>query len=222
MNTTYNISETPWQLPDVATAQVELVTQQLQEDAKGNAPAPFAQFIKAMQFVLDTLHTMHTPKQSAPKFLDVGCGVGHYGMLLYRHFPTVRYVGTDASKAMIARARLGAPQRAFFVCEALENNFQMFDIVLLAQVLEVSQSAPPVALNEILKRLAPNSFLILHRLRLGEFNLNTVEPTYLGHPSANYVWDGVRLVRQLARYGGVVYSASWEKNATLVLKVGAQ
>ena len=217
MNTTYNILETPWQLPDVATAQVELVTQQLKNAAQGNTPAPFAAFLQAMNFVLTETHWR------APKFLDVGCGVGHYGMLLQRELPHVRYVGTDASPAMIARARLGAPKRAFLICEALKNDFQKFDIVLLAQVLEVSQSQPPLALDEILKQLPQNSFLILHRLRLGQRSHVVSEPTYLGYSAQNYVWEGPKLLRQLARFGDVRYYDVWnEYNASLVLKVGAQ
>ncbi len=73
-----------------------------------------------------------------PALLDVGCGVGHYGVLCEKYYPRLQYYGTDASAAMIEQAKLLVPLGYLDVLEFRENYPGDFDIVLASQAIEPS------------------------------------------------------------------------------------
>jgi len=53
------------------------------------------------------------PLERAPLAYDLGCGPGNSAELLLRRFPEARIVGLDTSDAMLAHARVRAPQAKF-------------------------------------------------------------------------------------------------------------
>jgi trans-aconitate 2-methyltransferase len=53
------------------------------------------------------------PLDSADLIYDLGCGPGNSAELLLRRFPDARVVGLDTSDAMLAHARVRAPQAEF-------------------------------------------------------------------------------------------------------------
>ena len=53
------------------------------------------------------------PLRAASLVFDLGCGPGNSAELLLRRFPEARIVGLDSSDAMLAQARLRAPQAEF-------------------------------------------------------------------------------------------------------------
>ena len=53
------------------------------------------------------------PLEMASLVYDLGCGPGNSAELLLRRFPDARIVGLDTSDAMLAHARVRAPQAKF-------------------------------------------------------------------------------------------------------------
>lgn len=208
-----------WTLPEIADAQLALVRQQLADDAAGHPPAPFAAFHRAMTFLTARIGEWFS-------MLDVGCGVGHYGNLIARKCPTIAYIGTDISSAMIERARklfspLGFHQISstpFMRCEFEDNRFESFDVVLVSQALEMT--ADPVAsLHLVLERA--RKYVLLHRLRvppMTEPSRRTIERTYLGHTAPNMEWN-LQEIEDIAKgYGEIIYTDMWDMSLTTIVE----
>lgn len=154
-------------------------------------------------------------------FLDVGCGVGHYGVLLKRHYPLLFYVGTDASAAMIEEAldlhRHEDLRGAFDVRAFAENRFDAFDIVLVSQVMEFTPD-PMASLEWALEQMRAGSILILHRLRWGNAAKRVYEKTYCDRDTQNFIWDGALVTRAVLAHGDILRFEKWETSATLVIE----
>ncbi len=185
-----------WLLPETALEQRGLVLRQLQHP---ESVAPFSIFLEAMRFVSPDSETL----------LDCGCGTGHYGELLSRFHPSIRYYGTDFSPAMIAETR-GID---FNVCAFEDNDFGSYDIVLLSQVMEYTQS-PWASLEMVLDKVKGD--LILHRLRVtSERSHADFIEGYGGRTEQNYVWN---IADVLALIGNrLVKRFDWEFMTTLVV-----
>jgi SAM-dependent methyltransferase len=196
-----------WDKPDVAQAQLTLVTTEL---ASMDTVGPFIAFRWAMQQI--------APSKGAT-LLDVGCGVGHYGVLCERYFPGVRYYGNDAYEPMIGRAKLLAPLGGFAVCPFIESSFAAYDIVLISQVVETMPD-PPAMMRLALSRCAKT--VILHRIRLTTDASHEIEETtYCGNVGHEWLWNMAELRALIADYGTVRYCSLWdnENMATLVVEV---
>lgn len=194
-----------WDKPDVAQAQLELVTMELSHmDNVG----PFVAFRWAMEQI-------GPPKGAA--LLDVGCGCGHYGVLCERYFPGVYYYGSDAYAPMIERAELLAPLGGFSVCEFADNAFGAFDIVLISQVVEMLPD-PPAMLRLALGRC--KGIVILHRIRLTPDASHAIEETtYCGNVGCEWLWNMDELRALIDDYGIVRYCSLWADQATMVVEV---
>lgn len=193
-----------WDLPEVAKAQRALVEKQL---AAPERVGPFQAFLHAMRHIALTHGA----------FLDIGCGVGHYGVLLAREYPQLRYTGYDASRAMIAEARSLYPQGRFRVRSFECANLWAYDIVMAAQVMEY-QDEPWVALEFLLGHAG---WTILHRLRLtdGPSRWLENEPTYCGNRANNYLWNLDDVVRFVWSHDCRLESSQiWGVQATLVVR----
>lgn len=193
-----------WDTPEVARAQRVLVELQLEHPQQ---VGPFKAFLEAMKHVAVV----------DGSFLDLGCGVGHYGVLLAREFPQLRYTGYDASAAMIREARDLYPAGRFRVRPFEQANLEAHDIVMAAQVLEY-QADPWHALAWL---LGHTGWTILHRLRLagGRSHWIEDEPTYCGHRANNYAWSLVDVTNLIEAMGGcIVFGQTWERHATLVVR----
>ena len=196
-----------WDKPNVAQAQLELVTMEL---SHMDNVVPFISFRWAMQQI-------SPPKGTT--LLDIGCGVGHYGVLCERYWPGVLYYGSDAYEPMIDRARLLAPLGGFSVCPFEDNAFGAYDIVLISQVVETTPD--PVAMMRLaLSRC--ERIVILNRIRLTTGSSHSIEETtYCGNVGRNWLWNMSELRELIADYGTVRYCSSWdnESAATLVLEM---
>lgn len=204
----------PWGAPEVAQAQLDLVEGQLADDMEGHPPAPFREFLGALRHVDLPWRGGAEPRA---RMLDVGCGVGHYSVLVARHAPHLEYFGTDASPAMIQIARKyyrGSDPRAFTVCPFEDNAFEEYDLLLLSQVVEHLPD-PPSALELALIRA--RRYVLLHRLRTQGAPGRVDEPTYCGYAAHNWVWSPQALIEMVQAHGWILYSKRWNGSLTLLL-----
>lgn len=204
-----------WHTPEVARAQRELVERELENDAQGKPNAPLREFRKVLKWFSKNLEHPFS-------LLDVGCGVGHYGILCDRYAPYIRYNGSDASQAMVNEARVLADQYRtldlFVVKDWSENDYLPYDVILVSQIAEMTDD-PPAVLQFILEHA--QRFVILHRLRGGS-NVGKVgrvyEPTYCEYKGQNWVWDFTWLKETIAKVGVTRYESYWENGATLIVE----
>lgn len=195
-----------WLQESTAQAQRKLVSAQLQDERKVE---PFYQFRK----LLFALATRAPHLQEGARILDVGCGVGHYGVLLKNAAPFLFYTGTDFSPYMIqARLDRDADLR---VAEFMDNDFHAYDVVLLSQAMEMTPD-PRAALSHVLATLRNKSWLMLHRMRFDGAGERVVhEPTYNNQPAHNYIWDLDKLRWELGEWGSVTDTNTWTDQNTV-------
>lgn len=213
-----DVTTNPWLLPEVADAQLALVTDQLVQDAAGNPPPPFAAFHRALRFLTPRL-------EDSFYFLDVGCGVGHYAHLIARHYPGIAYCGTDVSQPMIQRARTfyraqdfrRLPDPLFMRSQFEDNRFESMDVVFVSQAIEVTEQ-PFENLQMVLARA--KKYVLLHRMRVPrvrEPSATAVERTYLGHMARNVEWNQAEVVELASEHGKVIYTDVWDLMLTIVV-----
>lgn len=197
-----------WDRVDVAKAQLRLVTSELQN---ADHVLPFAEFVKAME----------ATGVAVGRLLDVGCGVGHYGVLCERHFPFIKYHGTDASAAIIAEAQLLAPLGVFEVREFADNDFEWFDIVLASQVIEIAGGDCFANLCLLLSRA--RHFVILNRIRLADNRPSyaITETTYCGCSGHEWLWNLDEIEHVILKYGKIIHRSIWDNGnqATFVINL---
>ena len=199
-----------WDRPDVAAAQLELVQKELRNP---DECLPYKHFLLAMSLIADKLGF-------APALLDIGCGVGHYGVLCERYYPHLQYYGTDASAAMIEQARQLAPLGFLWVLEFRENHPENFDIVLASQVIEPMGGDVWANLRWLLS--GARKYIILNRIRLTADPSHAIEETtYCGHIGPEWLWNQVELESVISEYCDIIWSTVWDNGnqATYVLEV---
>lgn len=145
------------------------------------------------------------PVPSPAKFLDYGCGAGHYSQLLERYFPgRFSYVGADASPGMVGAARRLWPDHAFVVDDIENSQIDLgaFDVVCASGLVDVLENWAG-ALGVLLGSSVP--VVLLHRQRIASRSYSRRVKTYgrRGWMSFVATWD---LDRIASDYG---YRVAW-------------
>lgn len=197
-----------WLLESTALAQRTLVEEQLK---RPNKAQPFYHYVQ----VLAALGVREPKIEAGYTLLDVGCGVGHYGVLTQHLTPRVQYVGTDTSPHMLEHTIF--PEGKFIHRAFEDNEFDAYDVVLLSQVLEMTND-PRNALRLAVGWMRDGAWLILHRLRHDDVGERVVyEPTYGNLPAQNYIWDLESLRLELEGFGRVCLIHDWNDQQTVSL-----
>ena len=148
--------------------------------------------------------------------LDVGCGVGHYGALCEKYYPGIRYVGTDASAAMIETASRLRPGLLFKQVQFEDNLFWGYEIVLLSQVLEMLED-PWMGLNQVLFKFT--GYIIWNRIRLTPETSHSIEEqTYAGYTGRNYLWNLVEIRERLVPHFRV-WEYPWRRQDSMTILI---
>lgn len=158
-----------WKAEEVARQQEELVMKELERPE--DVP-PFRAFIQLAEQIAAA-----APDSVTLKFLDVGCGVGHYSELLERYVPArFDYTGADYSEAMIARARALWPGRRFVVDDILDTQLDLgsYDVVMAGALIDVIEDYE-VALSVLLS--SDCHYVLLHRQELTQ-SPSSSDPTW--------------------------------------------
>ena len=161
-----------WLNADVALAQKELVLKELQRPMDNPA------FV-AFKWAIDKI----APKDG-DLFLDVGCGCGHYGVLMSQWYPGVIYCGEDISLHMIEVAKELNPLGQFSVRPIDITACFLHDITMVSAVLEYT-AVPSASLKRIVDL---SNILIIHRARVLKTSGFVDEPTYCGNIEPKYIW----------------------------------
>jgi SAM-dependent methyltransferase len=198
-----------WHRRDVARGHVAAAV-----DAVGRNPTDvphFRIFLAALASALDRL-----PEH--PRLLDLGCGGGHYGILLERFYPgRFDYLGADLP-VMIAETRRAFPHLRLVAAdlERAQPPLDGYDVVLAGGVIPVLRHWQR-ALERLLACDAP--LVILHRQKLGEETTIERQPAY-GHKSRYVTIGRGDLDRLLAasgrRHGGEFNDPEWVESALLL------
>lgn len=164
---------------------------------------PYRAFIEAVQTLLAEFDL---PEPA--RFLDFGCGTGHYSELLERYFPDrFSYLGCDYSEEMIALARTLWPRRQFAVNDIYDNHLDLgaFDIVCPSCLVDVLPDVDK-ALDVVLGSGA--RFVLLHRQRITRRSTHVeLAPAYRGQKTYRSYLNVVDLERFAVRHGRVISHA---------------
>jgi len=154
-----------WDKPEVAAAQFKLVKKELSGNI--NQVPPYREFLRMMQ----------TIDYAGKSMIDVGCGVGHYSVLVDEFCPKLgSYTGCDLSSHMIDIARRAFPNHSFFVAHWRDVDYSAFDIVLMSSLIEVVPDWRD-ALDCVLAKA--KGTILLHRMRITTWPTNeSVEMSY--------------------------------------------
>jgi len=165
---------TSWQDDAVARQMSALTDQELQKNAE--SVPPFRAFVEIMTALVEDF-----PLQDPASFLDFGCGVGHYSVLLERCFPDrFVYTGCDYAAEMVNVARERRPGKTFVVNDLFDNHLDLdaFDVICAGALIDVLNDYER-ALDILLGTGVP--YVILHRQQMTE-DVSHVEeaPGYQG------------------------------------------
>jgi SAM-dependent methyltransferase len=144
-----------WKDRDVTRQMLALSRKELREP---EAVPPFRAFLAAIDWALAEL-ALPEPV----RFLDFGCGVGHYSELLDRRYPgRFEYTGCDYSEAMVEAARVEWPGRRFVVEDLFANTLDLgtFDVLCAGALVDITENYER-ALDVLLGSGA--RFVLLHR-----------------------------------------------------------
>jgi SAM-dependent methyltransferase len=182
-----------WKAPEVAKQQKALIEEELRDPT---GVAPFRTFLDIVDYVLQNEDIR------ASRFLDIGCGVGHFSELLHRFHPgRFDYMGCDYSPAMIETAEALWPHSKFVVHDVFDQGFDYssYDIVMASALVDVIEDFWTVL--DILFAKTSN-LLILHRQRLtDEASYSVTASGYVGQNTyATYLNLG-ELEMRLDRFG---------------------
>ena len=149
-----------WKDEDVAQQMLALTRKELREP---EAVPPYRAFLETIDWALAEL-----PVPQPARFLDFGCGVGHYSELLERRYPgRFDYTGCDYSPAMVEAARAEWSGRKFAVNDLFANTLDLgaFDLVCAGALVDISENWVR-ALDVLLGSAA--RFVLLHRQQVTE------------------------------------------------------
>lgn len=180
--------DSSWQHRDVALAQAKLTDGEIEAFGKARALAYFVAAVENLPFEQFSM-------------LDIGCGSGHYGRLIWNRYPTfVRYHGIDYSQAMIDVARSYDLPKEYITYEhrsLFDAELDNYDVILTSQTIEYLDD-PLGALLWLLHN-SVGKWVILHKLRWttlldGKPGTWIDEPTYCGNKERIWIWNGFSLL----------------------------
>lgn len=200
----------PWLRDNVAAKHVQAAVKPLDDDSH----VPHRLFRDAIEW---TVENVELPERA--RFLDHGCGAGHYSVLLDRYAPgRFAYTGADISEAMIERARTLWPGREFLVDDLVSSalNLDSFDVVCASGVLVVLPEWER-ALHVLLASQA--AAVIVHRQPLAaETTVTRMRHySYRGWNVTLALHDIEAAAGRHGRKVGVVLAVPGETHSTLVL-----
>lgn len=183
-----------WKAESVAGQMLELARTQLQDP---DSVAPYRAFYEAVEYAVARL-----PLPEPARFLDFGCGVGHYSELLERRYPRrFRYTGCDYSEPMIAAARKEWPGREFIVNDLFANTLDLdsFDLVCASALVDITDDYER-ALDVLLG--SGGRYVLLHRQQVtdGPSRVEVV-PGYPGQTTYRSYLNRADLERVAGRHG---------------------
>jgi SAM-dependent methyltransferase len=183
-----------WKSDAVADQMRTLAREQL---AEPQAVPPYRAFLEAMRMLVDEL-----PLPTPARLLDFGCGTGHYGELLERHFPgSFEYTGCDYAPEMVEAARAEWPGRTFVVNDLFDNRLHLgsYDVLLAGALVDVLPEYER-ALDQLLG--SPVPYVLLHRQQLTQGRSRTeVAPGYAGQLTHRTYLNRADLEAAAARHG---------------------
>jgi SAM-dependent methyltransferase len=183
-----------WKADDVTQQMLALARRELREP---EAVPPYRAFFEAMDYLLREL-----PLPETPRFLDFGCGIGHYSELLERRYPgRFDYTGYDYSEAMVDAARAEWPGRDFRVNDLFAEGIALdsYDVVLASALVDITQEYER-ALEVLLGSGA--RFVLLHRQQVTERRSRAkVVPGYEGQTTYRSYLNRTDLERLASSHG---------------------
>jgi SAM-dependent methyltransferase len=186
-----------WKREDVALQMRALARHQLEDPP---SVPPYRAFLEAVDYALAEL-----PLPEPARFLDFGCGVGHYSELLERRYPgRFDYTGCDYSPAMVEAARAEWPGRTFVVNDLFANTLDLasFDLVVASALVDIAEDYER-ALDALLG--SPARFVLLHRQQLTDGPSRAeVVPGYSGQTTYRSYLNRADLERIASRHGRVI------------------
>lgn len=147
-----------WKGASVASQMLAVARDEL---TAPNSVPPYRAFREAIEALLEEF-----PVERPARFLDFGCGVGHYSELLEQYFPgCFLYLGCDYSPEMIEAARNQWPERNFVVNDLFANTLELdnFEVVCASALVDVLADYRR-ALDTLLGSRA--RYVLLHRQRI--------------------------------------------------------
>jgi SAM-dependent methyltransferase len=186
-----------WKRPEVAAQMLALNREEL---AHPDDVAPYRTFLA----LVDELCA--DPALPVPaRFLEYGCGVGHYAALLERRHPgRFAYTGADYAPEMVRTARRQRPDATFVVDDvfAMRLDLDAFDVVCPSCIIDVlpEWEAP---LERFLGCAAP--FVLLHRQRVGDQPSRVdVAPGYEGQTTYRTYVNRTQLAERVRAAGRTI------------------
>ena len=182
-----------WKAADVANQQKALIEEELRNP---EGVAPFKTFLGIIDYVLCN-YDLRTYR-----FLDIGCGVGHYSELLHRFHPErFDYTGCDYAPAMIETAGALWSHSKFVVDDVFDRrvDYSDYDIVMASALVDVIED-----FWAVLDILFANTskLLILHRQRLTEEASYSVTASgYVGQSTYATYLNLAELNKRLDQHG---------------------
>lgn len=142
-----------WKDPTIPDLQSSVSDHQISRFRSGDIDAVFASLLQALRVI----------GQAPKSLLDAACATGYYSEVIRSIWPSIEYLGSDYSEAMIDKARAQYPQETFRAEDATKLNFadRQFEGVLLSGALEHIPNYLG-AIAEICR--VAEEYVVLHRL----------------------------------------------------------
>lgn len=194
-----------WHRPDVARGMYDLTAGELQDESH----PPYKYFLMAMDEMKRCI--TFPPAPCSVRVIDAGCGVGHYGYLIRKHYPNIVYVGLDFSKAMVQQARNSYPELVFLEEDAKTFDYSPYDIVLASSLIEVMDQWDEGA--EAICKTA-HAFVVLHRVRVWSLSTERTEPEgYPNQPTYAWIHNEAELLTFFSvRHFPVIWTKYWDES----------
>lgn len=142
-----------WKDPTIPDLQSSVSDHQISRFRTGDVDAVFASLLQAL----------HAIGRAPKSVLDAACATGYYSEVVRNIWPSIDYLGSDYSDAMVAKARAQYPRETFRTEDATKLSFvdRQFDCVLLSGALEHIPNYLG-AIAEICR--VAGEYVVLHRL----------------------------------------------------------
>lgn len=142
-----------WKDRTIPHLQSSVSDHQMTRFRSGDVDAVFASLLQALRSI----------KRAPRSLLDAACATGYYSEVIRRAWPSIEYLGSDYSEAMIETARSRYPKEQFRTEDATKLSFKehQFGCVMLSGALEHIPNYLD-AISEICR--VAEEYVVLHRL----------------------------------------------------------